>query len=304
MLAVLEHAQGAGQRAQQDALLGQGSIFDMGGDGAGGNGNGSGGGGGLGLGALGGGAAAVYAPSHPPIPSGEFDQAALLAVEKESIGLFISAHPLKEVREALRARCDGSLADLAGRRDRDQVTVGGIIVEAKRIRTKNGDPMMFATLDDLDTSVELVLFGGALEAAGDVAAVDSVVLVRGRVDHKDAAAQPTIVVQDLTLFDPPPEEVQAAKAQAARVVVPTALRVRLDATRLPASVISGLKHVFENFPGESEVVLEMRTAAGAEEELRLVFDEVARAMCEEAPGLFQDFQRADDGSWVPEHRKV
>ncbi len=262
MLAVLEQAQGAGQRVQQDALMGQGSIFDMGGDGAGGNGNGSGGGGGLGLGALGGGAAAIYAPSHPPIPSGEFDQAALLAVEKESIGLFISAHPLKEVREALRARCDGSLADLAGRRDRDQVTVGGIIVEAKRIRTKNGDPMMFATLDDLEATVELVLFGGALEAAGDAAAVDSVVLVRGRVDHKDAA-RTCIVVQEVTRFDPTPAEVQAARAQAARVVVPTALRVRLDATRLPASVISELKHLFENFPGESEVVLEMRTAAGS-----------------------------------------
>lgn len=51
-------------------------------------------------------------------------------------------------------------------------------------------------------------------------------------------------------------------------------------------------------------VVEMRTAAGAEEELRLVFDKVARTMCEEAPDLFQDFQRVDDGSWVPEHRKV
>jgi thymidylate synthase (FAD) len=51
-------------------------------------------------------------------------------------------------------------------------------------------------------------------------------------------------------------------------------------------------------------VIEMRTAAGAEEELRSVFDEVARMMCEEAPGLFQDFRRTDDGSWVPEHRKV
>jgi len=255
MLAVLEQAQGAGQRAQQDALLGQGSIFDMGGDGGGVNGNGSGGGGALDAGA------AIYAPSHPPIPPEEFDQAALLAVEKESIGLFISAHPLKEVREALRARCDGSLADLEGRRDRDLVTVGGIIVEAKRIRTKNGDPMMFATLDDLEGSVELVLFGGALEAAGDAAAVDSVVVVRGRVDHKDAA-KTCIVVQEVTRFDPTPEEVQAAKVQAARVVVPSALRVRLDATRLPASVITELKHLFENFPGEAEVVLEMRTAAG------------------------------------------
>ena len=51
-------------------------------------------------------------------------------------------------------------------------------------------------------------------------------------------------------------------------------------------------------------VIEMRTAAGAEEELRLVFDQVARIMCAEAPGLFQDFSRSEDGSWVPEHRKV
>jgi thymidylate synthase (FAD) len=51
-------------------------------------------------------------------------------------------------------------------------------------------------------------------------------------------------------------------------------------------------------------VIEMRTAEGAEEELRLVFDTIARIMQSEAPGLFQDFSRHDDGSWVPEHRKV
>jgi thymidylate synthase (FAD) len=51
-------------------------------------------------------------------------------------------------------------------------------------------------------------------------------------------------------------------------------------------------------------VIEMRTAEGAEEELRLVFDKVAQLMRAEAPGLFQDFERHDDGSWVPEHRKV
>ncbi|HEX8086376.1 MAG TPA: FAD-dependent thymidylate synthase [Solirubrobacteraceae bacterium] len=51
-------------------------------------------------------------------------------------------------------------------------------------------------------------------------------------------------------------------------------------------------------------VIEMRTAAGAEEELRLVFGMVAETMLREAPLLFQDFARADDGSWVPEFRKV
>src|SRR5437588_6169690 len=51
-------------------------------------------------------------------------------------------------------------------------------------------------------------------------------------------------------------------------------------------------------------VIEMRTAEGAEEELRLVFDQVAEIVRREAPGLFQDFVRQDDGSWVPEHHKV
>jgi thymidylate synthase (FAD) len=51
-------------------------------------------------------------------------------------------------------------------------------------------------------------------------------------------------------------------------------------------------------------VLEMRTAPGAEEELRLVFDQVGRLMQAEAPNLFQDFHRDDEGSWVPDYRKV
>jgi thymidylate synthase (FAD) len=51
-------------------------------------------------------------------------------------------------------------------------------------------------------------------------------------------------------------------------------------------------------------VIEMRTAPGAEEELRLVFDVIARMMQAEAPGLFQDFSKDAEGSWVPEYRKV
>jgi thymidylate synthase (FAD) len=51
-------------------------------------------------------------------------------------------------------------------------------------------------------------------------------------------------------------------------------------------------------------VIEMRTADGAEEELRLVFDLVARVMAREAPYIFADFARDETGAWVPAHRKV
>jgi thymidylate synthase (FAD) len=51
-------------------------------------------------------------------------------------------------------------------------------------------------------------------------------------------------------------------------------------------------------------VIEMRTTTNAEEEMRLVFDMVARSMQIEAPLLFGDFARGEDGTWEPRHRKV
>jgi DNA polymerase-3 subunit alpha len=250
MLTVLESAQASGQKVQQDAQIGQGSIFDLGE--AAGNGHD-------------GAAPAFAAPAHPPIPAEEFDRTELLAIEKEALGLFISAHPLKEVREALRARVDCPLGDLPARRDGEWVTVGGIITQAKRVRTKKGDPMMFATLDDLDGSVEIIVFGNALAGAEGSLAVDKIVLVRGRVDHKDAT-KTCVVVHEAEPFEPTAEEVAAARVKAsppAGSVAAGPLRVRVDAARLPASVIAELKHLLENFPGESEVVLEMETSAGA-----------------------------------------
>ncbi|MGN6871397.1 MAG: DNA polymerase III subunit alpha [Solirubrobacteraceae bacterium] len=247
MLMMLEQAQGAGQKAQQDAAIGQGSIFDLGGEGDGGSGDGGDG---------------FVTPSHAPIPAVEFDRAELLAAEKESIGLFISAHPLKEVRAALEARVECPLSELPGRKDGDWVTVGGMIAETKQIRTKKGDPMMFATLDDLEASVELLVFGNVLATAGEVLAQDSIVLVRGRVDHKDRETT-CIVVQQVERFEPTAEEVEQAREQAARrPAMPSALRLRLDATALAASVLSELKDVLAGFPGESEVVIELSTSVG------------------------------------------
>jgi DNA polymerase-3 subunit alpha len=256
MLAVLEQAQGAGQKAQQDALIGQGSIFDLGGDGDGGDGGDGGGGGDA---SLGGGLAV---PSHAPIPAIEFDRPELLAGEKEAIGLFISAHPLKEVRAAMRARVDCSLGELAGRRDGDWVTVGGMISQTKRIRTKKGDPMMFATIDDLEASVEMIVFGKPLLAGEEALVPDSIVLVRGRVDHKDRD-KTCIIAQQVERFAPSAEEVREAHELAARpAAAPAALRLRLDATSLPASVLGDLRELLAGFPGECDVVIELRTSIG------------------------------------------
>ncbi|MEJ7715033.1 MAG: OB-fold nucleic acid binding domain-containing protein [Thermoleophilaceae bacterium] len=81
---------------------------------------------------------------------------------------------------------DCGLGDLEARKDGDWVTVGGMIAEAKKIRTRNGDDMMFATLDDLEAQVEMIVFKKAFEANAGQIEADRVVIVRGRVDHKEA----------------------------------------------------------------------------------------------------------------------
>ncbi|HTA35181.1 MAG TPA: OB-fold nucleic acid binding domain-containing protein, partial [Solirubrobacteraceae bacterium] len=196
----------------------------------------------------------------------EYDQAEMLAVEKESIGLFISDHPLKPLREAMRARVDCPLASLEGRRDKDWVTVGGIIVEAKKIRTRNGDHMMFATLDDLAGNVEILVFGKALGEYESALAVDSVVLVKGRVDHKEAG-KTCLVVQSVEPFAPSDEEIEKANASGAKraaeaTAIAEPVRVRVDIDALGGlDVIDDLKQRIDEFSGPAEVLLELQTSA-------------------------------------------
>jgi DNA polymerase III subunit alpha len=257
MLAVLEQAQATGQKAQQDAQIGQGSIFDL---------------------ALESEPAAADTqtstrpvnafarPAHPPIPAEEFEQAQLLAIEKEAIGLFVSAHPLKPMREILRARTDCPLSAVADRRDKDWVTVGGIIVEAKRIRTRSGDHMMFATLDDLGGAVELLVFGKALAEHEAALAVDQVVLVRGRVDHKEAG-KTCLIAQSVEIFAPSEQEIEEASSQAAAeakttIALSRPVHARVDLARLSASAIEDIKQLVEDYAGPAEVLLDIDTPAG------------------------------------------
>jgi DNA polymerase-3 subunit alpha len=248
MLAVLEAAQQAGAKKQLDDQIGQASIFDLGGfgDDAGSDS-----------------APGFARPSHPPIPTEEFERQELLALEKESVGLFISEHPLKAVREALRLKVDCSTVNVGERKDGEWVKVGGMVAAAKKIRTRAGSTMMFATIDDLEGQIEVRVFEKALQAAEGALADDNIVIIRGRVDHMEAG-KVCVIVSEASLFEPSDAEIQKAKVQAAeraeRANVP--LRLRLDATRLPATVIDDLKQLLRDHPGDSEVMLEVATSCG------------------------------------------
>ena len=246
MLEALPAAQSAGQKAQEDAQLGQGSIFDFGDDGES--------------------SGASQAHHRPPISAAEFDRAELLALEKETLGTYLSSHPLAEVRDALRARVDCTLAELGKRADGSWVTVGGIVVDCKKIRTKSGTQMMFATLDDIEGQVEMLVFKADQAESAAVIAPDSIVLVRGRLDHKDRG-ETKLVVQEAERFEPGGEEIARASRVASAPAGP--LKLTIDAARFAPGLVDELKTVLEHHKGEADVHLAIRTAEGEPREIRL-----------------------------------
>jgi DNA polymerase-3 subunit alpha len=223
MLDVLDSALAWGGREQADRLLGQGSIFDLGGD-------------------------ESAAPKvHPIVPMGEFEKAELLALEKESLGLYVSEHPLEEIKEQLRKKTDCSLIDVSARRDGEFVTVGGIVGAVKQLTTRKGDPMVFLRLDDLTGSTECVVFNSVYAASRELLECDAILVVKGRVDHKQEG-DTKLIAMEVTPFE---------AAQAAREV-----RLRVDAAKAPAGLVGELKAIMAGFPGETPVLLDLDTSLG------------------------------------------
>jgi DNA polymerase-3 subunit alpha len=220
MIQVLEQAAAWGGRMQADRLAGQGSIFDLGGEEE----------------------SPAASPQHPPVPTVETEKNELLRMEKETLGVYVSEHPLQAIREQLRRKTDCGLAEAERRRDGEVVTVGGIVGAIKQLTTKKGEPMVFMRLDDLAGSVEVVVFNSVYGASRDLLELDNVLVVKGRVDHKQEGETKLIAIE-VSPFEATPERRE--------------VRLQIDARSLPRGVIAELAAVLKDFPGEMEVVADI-----------------------------------------------
>jgi len=227
MLELLDAALAWGQKQQADKLMGQGSIFDLGDDSDGSPGGG--------------------AKHHPQVPPGEFEKQMLLSLEKEALGIYVSEHPLHAIRDQLRRKTDTALADVERRRDGEVVVVAGIVGALKQLTTKKGEPMVFLRLDDVTGSAEVVVFNSVYAMARELCVPDRILVVKGRVDHKQEGETKLIAL-----------EVSAFEAAVERREV----RLRLDARRAPAGLIRELAALVKDFPGEAPVYVEALTSNG------------------------------------------
>jgi DNA polymerase-3 subunit alpha len=159
LAAVVDKAMEAAASAQRDRAHGQVSLLDV-------------------LSASG--TSRREAPPLPNLP--EWDRLQLLTAEKETLGFYITGHPLSEHRATLDKYATATTESLPSLPDKSTARLGAIVTVVKEISTKSGDRMAFVTLEDQNGSVEAVVFPDVYRASMLHLAKDSAVLVRGLVD--------------------------------------------------------------------------------------------------------------------------
>jgi DNA polymerase-3 subunit alpha len=176
LLARLDGALESGSRHQRDVAAGQGTLFDLF-------------------------AAPVEGPSlvMAAAEEDEVPRKERLRWEKELLGLYLSEHPLGDISDQLPDYVTAYTGDLAEESDQAKVTLGGIIQSTRRVITRAGSTMLVATLEDLQGSVEVVVFPKVFAETGNAWADDAVVLITGRVDRRDDAAQ--LLCETVTAWD-------------------------------------------------------------------------------------------------------
>jgi DNA polymerase-3 subunit alpha len=210
----------------------------------------------------------------PPIPVGEWDKTALLAAERDMLGLYVSDHPLLGLEHILAAAADCSIAQLTAdgeRPDGQIVTVAGLISGLQRKVTKVGSPWAIATLEDLDGVIDVMVFPQTYQLVATQLVEDAVVVVRGKLDKRED--QPKLVAMELTLPD-------LSDGPRGPVVI------TLPVARCVPPVVDRLKEVLATHPGVTEVHLQLQQAAGRTTVMRL--DDRLRVM--PGPALFGDLK--------------
>src|SRR5690606_6482618 len=114
------------------------------------------------------------------IPDVEFDKRDRLAFEKEMLGLYVSDHPLLGAEATLARRTDCSLDELDDVEDGALRAVGGVITGLQRKWTRKGDLMAVFTLEDLRSSIAVMVFPRTMSEHGHKLEDDAVVVVRAR----------------------------------------------------------------------------------------------------------------------------
>ena len=156
---------------------------------------------------------AVYDESLPDIA--EYDKKTLLKMEKQTIGMYLSGHPLEEYTDVIPKLANTDIGKIlssvvrdesgeyvavdGGVKDGDMVSICGIIADIKKKTTRNNARMAFLRVEDLYGSIEVVVFAKVLTAYNNILQEEAEVNIKGRVSIREDE-EPKILLESAVMI--------------------------------------------------------------------------------------------------------
>ena len=187
---------------------------------------------------------------EPPLPEApEWQTAELLKGEKETLGFYISGHPLMRYEAALADFTNADVDRLANFHHGAQVTIGGIVMELNLKMTKKGDRFALFQLEDQFGSVKVVAWPEPYGKASGVLAGDAAVMVKGRLEIDDGGSM-TIIAEEI-------QSLENIRERSARTVV-----LRFSVEAISGDRVEQLHALLDSHRGDCNVVFEVRLNDG------------------------------------------
>jgi DNA polymerase-3 subunit alpha len=212
LLAALDRAMEMASSRQRDRQLGQARLFDV-------------------LPADCGNAA------EPELPDvSEWGERQLLAYEKESLGFYITGHPLAQYEEMLGQYANFDTATIFYANDNQEVKLGGVVAKLREITTRKGDRMCFVTLEDLKGSVEVIVFSDVYSESRQLIKGDRPIFVIGSSDTDGENVK--VIARRIVALDDVPGELTKS------------IHFFLRQPEVTPTHLSQLKNVLSRHPGD------------------------------------------------------
>lgn len=182
-------------------------------------------------------------PEYPNIP--EWSEHELLTYEKETLGFFISSHPLASYEKQLKRFFCVDTREIQTRHDGEEVHLGGVPVTVNEIMTRRGDRMAFVTLEDLQGSIEVIIFSDLYKVASTLIKSEQPLLVRGKVTMDERTQKAKLRAEEIHLLS------EASK------VLTKSIHFRLDISQINRAQLEGLRNILRSHPGTCAAYLHL-----------------------------------------------
>jgi len=217
LYANIDRAMDWGQRKQREREIGQGGLFGM--------------------------ITVVGNCNNGLDPADPWPEGLKLKHEKETLGFYITGHPLRKYTNEVKTYGNATTGVLSEKPSGFDVSIGGLVSAIRLMRTKKGDAMCVILLEDWEGIVEVLVFPEIYTKVQRLLEVDAPVFVRGKLDNDESSSK--ILATDLL----PMERV---KEVLSRIVT-----IRIDGSIAPPDLAERLQPIIDEKRGSAEVIFEL-----------------------------------------------